>query len=404
MRILLQGLIVSLAIGLAASAHAQAEHPLAAETNPLAQRRFDRGTANPPDFYIYNKKVVAFTPRVSTGIVKGYSRVWLSCTSATDPTNGACPTGAASNNQGTYGTTNVVLRFTERRSRISVDLNVTANRNSYWGNIYGNCYTSSDMFMNAASSIVCKTTNPNTGQGMTAVSVGWSVTAYVSSAELKRIPTGGVWTATLLLDAQDWDDRAKRRWTADIRLDVTDNKNIEAYLPNFGAVRKPRIDLNLRTQPLTNAAGSTVSGLANVDLCLYDGYNSNSSSFQLTVKDALPKGSRLPEQFSVVSQPVEGGPSGNASNAFDRIDYTVEMSGPGQGPGDPGSRKLVNGQTFTLTGINNANIRAVRFWNVDTPVVCTPVPLTLRTGPFNLLDKRSGRYQGTLSIVFTPSL
>lgn len=389
--------MVSLALGIAPSVHAL-DVPATELSDKYKEVKltFDRATAV-GNLNVYFQEVAAVKPGYFTAAQWGYSTVNFLCLSTTDSTSGACPT--TTDTSGRYGSTQISLKFTERRSRISVDLIATGvNIRIISASPVEACngfVTSTTWSLNGAGAAYCD------APGRPYIN-GSSVTVVIPSAQLKRIPTGGEWSAQLVLDGKPYPTGPTTvKWVADIKLTVTDKGNIQAFLPQF-PTGKARVDLNLRAQPLPSA-GSRVTGLAMIDLCLYDGYNSNSSSFQLTFKDALPRGARLPGEFSVVRKASPSAPPADQNNPSDRIDYTVEMSGPALGSGKPGVRPLVNGETFNMTNIGDANIRAVRIPQVITPVVCTPVPLTLTAVPFNQLDKRAGHYEGTLSVVFTPS-
>ncbi|MGF6418144.1 hypothetical protein ABH900_001623 [Stenotrophomonas sp. AN71] len=388
--------LVCLAVGVAPAVRAASPPTNLSDKNTEVKMTFDRASAV-GNLNVYQREIAAVKPGYYPNAQGGYTQVHFLCLSATDSTSGACPT--ATDGSGRYGSTPISLKFTERRSRISVDLIATGFITRMF----------SETGVGACDGFVTSTTWSLNGAGATYCDApsrpyinGTSINVVIPSAQLKRIPTGGEWSAQLVLNGKPWaSSPPTAKWIADIDLTVTDKGNIQAFLPQF-PTGKARVDLNLRAQPLP-AAGSRVTGLATIDLCLYDGYNSNSSSFQLTFKDALPRGARLPGEFSVVRKANPSAPPVDQNNPSDRIDYTVEMSGPALGGGKPGVRPLVNGETFTMTNIGDANIRAVRIPQVITPVVCTSVPLTLTAVPFNQLDKRAGHYEGTLSVVFTPS-
>lgn len=334
-------------------------------------------------FYLYRQKLVAVKPGLWPRLQHPFSQVHFICSSGTDPSNGACRTSTG----GSSGTTPIRLRFTERRSLLSVELVATAyiQRLFYgfdcpnWGSIY---YREMQM---------TSTNTQNCGAG---TNNGTVLTATISESELAKIPTGGVWTAKLLLLAKGYSSDGNRYpWTNDITIRVTDKNNIEAYLPQFGNAA-PLVDLNLRTQ-LLGTAGSRMAGTTQLDLCLYDGFNSNSKMFELRVFDDKSKSfaGRSKKEFSVLHTQA-----GGATDAGNRIDYTVSLNYNGQ------RMELNNDETLLLPGVDTAQIRAMRVPNVPIPVVCSPTPMTLTTPAFNTLDKRAGRYEGKLSIVFTPSL
>ncbi|MCS3406719.1 CfaE/CblD family pilus tip adhesin [Serratia sp. AKBS12] len=304
------------------------------------------------------------------------SRDSWNCLSASDSSHGACPTTSVWG--GAWGaTTSIRLRFTEQRSRLSVDLNVTAAK-YFYANPTNDCeaYLGS-LRINAPSFMVCNGLPTYNGQALS---------AYIDPAEYQKIPTGGVWQASLILKQMEWDPyKQVATWTANITLDVTDRHHGDIYLPAFGTAA-PLVDLNLRTQPLSTAAGGQVSGGTTLDACLYDGYNANSSWLKLTVSDLLAAGGRAADVFSVVRA------GGNVGDASSRVDYRVSLSYNGK------PQVVSNGAEINLAGVNSALIRPVSLPGISFPVVCTPTPLTLSVLPFAKAAKTAGRYTGVLRL------
>jgi len=299
------------------------------------------------------------------------------CRSSANPLEGACTS--------IYPDTPITLRFTEKRSRLYIDLTLLGRKRAWYGESGASnaCYLAQGI-TSSTSAGGCLQPDSSRIFGS-----GWALSVWFPQGELNKLPTGGIWTAKLILNQRVF-RTTFAQWTTDLEIRVTDKNNIEAYLPAFGNAAA-LVDLNLRTQPLTTAGGQ-VSGLANLDMCLYDGYNSNSTSYLVRVSDKLNIAGRASDAFSVISQN-----GGGATDAFNRVDYTVTMMYNGH------AMTLRNGEEFTLSGVDSSQIRAVRIPNVTWPVVCSPTPLTLRTASFNQLQKRAGRYQGVLNIVFTPS-
>ncbi len=173
-------------------------------------------------------------------------------------------------------------------------------------------------------------------------------------------------------------------FTAKIALNVTDKNNIQIYLPEFGNVT-PQVDLRLRQIP----GGKWTSDVSSINMCLYDGYNSQSTWFDVTASDGLSIGDRDPGIYSVLH---ENDRSGERSK---RIDYRVSLGFNNQ------KIQLANGQTMRLSGVNNSPGRSVTLPNIPVPVICTPAPLMLDTPEFDA--KQAGRYSGNLRITFSPS-
>lgn len=348
---------------------------------------FDRGAGNQAQYNLYIERIGAHdteTPLPPGQTTPIFRMLNWQCQSPSDPAAGAC------REQNSGGITPITLRFTEKRSRLYIDLNLTGIKVALYGESGGmaGCYQSMGMSSVGAPG-ACRP--PDGGPGV--LPSGWSLNLFLPAGELNKLPTGGVWTAHLPLTMRVWRGAGSFRavWTTDLEFNVTDKNNIEAYLPAFGNAAA-LVDLNLHTQPLTTAGGQ-VSGVANLDMCLYDGYNSNSTWYDVRVSDKLSVAGRPPDVFSVLNQDA----GGNSTDPRNRVDYTVTMLYNGQ------PMTLRNGEQFRLPSVDTSLIRAVRIPNVTWPVVCTPTPLTLRTAAFNQLDKRAGRYQGVLSIVFTPS-
>ncbi|EHQ6509477.1 fimbrial protein TcfD, partial [Salmonella enterica subsp. enterica serovar Worthington] len=201
------------------------------------------------------------------------------------------------------------------------------------------------------------------------------VTAGISAEELAKIPKAGIWKATLVLDVHRWPDGKDGKvgvWTTDITLNVTDHfaENAAIYFPQFGTAT-PRVDLNLHRM---NA--SQMSGRANLDMCLYDG-GVKARSLQMKIEGSNKSGTG----FQVIK-----------SDSADTIDYAVSMNYGGR------SIPVTRGVEFSLDNVDKAATRPVVLPGQRQAVRCVPVPLTLTTQPFNIREKRSGEYQGTLTV------
>ena len=216
------------------------------------------------------------------------------------------------------------------------------------------------------------------------------LTVSLPQAELAKIPSGGIWTARLELNERLWGGAhpVVAAFNADIELSVTDDGNIQLYLPAFGNA-EPRVDLNLRTQPLSGPGGTgMVSGRSVIDACLYDGYNSNSNTFITRISDPLSTNG----DYSVRHVASVG------DDAHNRITYRVVTQTANQG-----AIERRSDVPLSQNGMHMADIRAVRLPGVPYPVVCTPFPIQLITEPFPQNSKAAGHYSGTLKVEFTPS-
>ncbi|EPC4490678.1 CfaE/CblD family pilus tip adhesin [Serratia liquefaciens] len=310
----------------------------------------------------YDKKSPLANSYIWQNAVREDTRTSWLCQSETDSRTGACATRSVWENSVGYGP--ITLRFTEMRSQLSIDIQLTGARDngSYLYPI-------------------------NTAKGARA---GYSsLIIFIPQSELAKLPTGGVWKAKLILNEMQWDPYIKvATFSADITLNVTDKNNGAIYLPAFGSAT-PRVDLNLRTKPLSTAPGGEVSGQSTIDMCLYDGYNSNSPWLKVTLADQQNVAGRAADVFSVSRD------GSSATAAADRIDYRVTLNYNNQ------PQKVNNGQAITLTGVNTALIRPVVLPGIPFPVVCTPAPLTLDVLPFAKLSKAAGHFTGTLRVTLS---
>ncbi|WP_457968093.1 hypothetical protein M1D68_19950 [Pseudomonas sp. R4-84] len=357
--------------------------PVLADVHPsdhyqMVALNYDRA-APPGDHYLWNKMLHGWHEQPVSGV--GYKTMHLVCLSNSDPATGQCRTSS----YGQTGITNVALRFTERRSRLSTVLHVRGylSRRTKLNNTCGGDWLPFDYLITSTTTSDCHGVN---------VSSGTASTLWIPQTELAKLPSGGIWTAQLVMKLKTFHSQPignAKTFTVDFKLDVTDQNNMQIYLPAYG-ISTPQVDLNLRTRPLSTAPGGIVSGRSVVDACLYDGYNANSQSYEIRVTGTNPVPG-MEGRFFV--RHTSGG-----SGERDRIEYKVRTR-----TANLGETQHVSGQPVSFNGINNAEIRAVKLPNVPYPVVCTPWPITLDTPPFNQIDKNTGQYRGELKLEFTPS-
>lgn len=339
----------------------QAERIPPADNHQVVNLTYDKSSP-PADVYIWNLASGGY----DTDDGPLWSRNTWHCLSDTAPDTGQCRTNymwgydAVVNN-------GLKLKFTEQRSRLSSVINLTGSRYILSNALYG------PWRMESANYV----------QG----SYEAKLSVWIPSAELARLPTGGIWKARLVLKELQWTPVRPpvATFSADITLNVTDRNNGAIYLPAFGSAT-PRVDLNLRTRPLSTSPGGEVSGQANIDMCLYDGYNSNSPWLKVTLSDLMSIPGRPSDIFSVTRDGTGG------ATAADRVDYRVAMTYNNQ------PRAMNNSQAMTLSGVNTALIRPVVLPGIAFPVVCTPAPLTLDVLPFAKLSKAAGHFSGTLRV------
>ncbi|WP_434701653.1 CfaE/CblD family pilus tip adhesin [Pseudomonas sp. D1-36] len=343
---------------------------------------FDRSTPN-PTYYLWEKMIHGWSAQHKPGA--GYTNMHFVCLSNTDPANGQCSTTTA----GRLGTTSIPLRFTERRSGLSYVLVVKGQLyRKYPNNLCNGSWDGRIFVLTTNGAAYCNQEE----EDITRRSEGTGSTLWIPQSEFAKLPTGGIWTAKMILRLKMYASQPIERaytYTVDFKLDVTDRDNMQIYLPAYG-MTTPQVDLNLRTRPLSTAPGGIVSGRSVVDACLYDGYNANSQSYEIRVTGTTPVPG-MEGRFFV--HHTSGG-----SGERNRIEYTVRTR-----TANLGETQHVSGQPVSFNGINNAEIRAVKLPNVPYPVVCTPWPITLDTPPFNQIDKNTGQYRGELKLEFTPS-
>ncbi|MEO3990611.1 CfaE/CblD family pilus tip adhesin [Pseudocitrobacter cyperus] len=218
------------------------------------------------------------------------------------------------------------------------------------------------------------------------------LTVYITQSEMNALPIGGVWEGQLKLQYDGGNDAT---YTADITLKGKSTGKQDIFFPEFNGAN-PLVQLDLH--PTGSVTGNSfVEDVTNLDMCLYDGYNSNSDSMTLSFNDegkAAP--SRRNGYFSIYNTTTGG------TDEAERIDYRVEMFNPHT----RGWMSIANTNTFTLMGGQNGidQIRPVRLPTITYPVLCAPTPLRLIVDKFRITDKAAGYYRGTLHVEFSPSL
>ncbi|UJD90727.1 pilus assembly protein CblD [Rahnella aquatilis] len=312
---------------------------------------------------------------------------WI-CLSSSNPVNGECSTSVTGV---VNGNTTIPVIFTEKRSHLTQIINLTGYHDIY--TTTGNaCGVSPKQPWGGPYQVYAgMQANCNDGEANDES----KLSVYVTSQELSKLPSGGIWEANLKMSLMQWSPRIKLAdWNARITLNVTDNNNQQIYLPEFGQA-EPLVNLNMRPLPGSGINKVSVIGSASIDVCLYDGYNANSSAFMLTINDSYTgQGNRTMTDFSLVRQ------GGNESNDRDRIDYLVDILNPDTNT----IQTVTRGTQMTFTKIQQAHIRQVHLPGLPQPVICVPAPLTLSTQMFEINSKNAGQYRGTLKLNFTPSL
>lgn len=286
------------------------------------------------------------------GEVPGGSGIYmyLTCKSKSDTSLGACPTEMP----GGYGITgsNVTLRFTNLKTKATVDLTVTGK----W-----------------------RTACPGrAGDGFTGIRGLCEVKAItfdtnLTKTELRKLPYGGVWVAQMQLKAMVW-GQVFGEVVTDIRLNVRSEASIS--IPN-PTVKLP-VTMTGHSEPVT------------VDTCLFDGTGAGDSSrYELRLDDV--SGAARGDLFALknVTKP-------DAHPLY----YTVSAGTPGTN-GD--KTVWTPGLSKVFTGMDKVPIAGTMATGGKV-VPCVQWPLTLKLQSFNPVRQAMGQYQGQINLVFTPSL
>ncbi len=323
---------------------------------------------SPHQLTIWNKYLSESTPNGNTNGVDFF----LSCLSDSDTDYGAC----AVNPEWMGAGGDVLLSFVEKRTHIKHNAVISGTLGTPCSvkgfvDTTGGCQINSSLY-----------------------------NVYITPDELKKFPIGGIWFAHLKLRTgqwhagpgsivDQWPGFMDAYWTADITLHITDNNNIRIWLPQFHGSTANVVMPVMPAYWALNKPG-LVSAEKVVETCLYDGYNSNSQRFEVTLNsnytDSTTQDFLLQNTSGPTSKPLH---------------YQVLASPPGQ---SGAMQRLNPGITQTYTGINSTGIRQVIMPGLQTPVACVPWPIRIKLLPFDLSRQAAGHYNGTFSITFTPSL
>ena len=349
--------------------------------NETVEATLDRG-APQGDVMIFNGASGGY----DTANAMKWGRNSWTCQSESDAWTGACPTEPVWDAEGK--STQIRLWFQEQTTGVMTRLNLRGE-SGFARHL--------DCKRKVIREYVSDLRLPIEGVGGRSVAVcankiDWDerkLFVRIPVAELKKLPSGGIWKADLQLNLRRWRSHSRPTiavFKAAITLNVTDMNNIQIYLPEFESAT-PVVDLKLRT--LSN--GSRVSGTSSVEMCLYDGYNARSASFDISASDGLTIDRRDKGSYSVLLDKDKSGADAS------RIDYKASLTYAGA------EFELPNNETVRLKGVNNEAGRKVALPGIPVPVVCTPTPLTLTTPPVEVASKRPGKYSNKLTIKFTPS-
>lgn len=369
---LLTALFISLSTLLATLSDAQADTVAPLDHSINTELNIAKGTASTVNIWTQESGGYDSTNSGRWGL-----NYWA-CTSSTSDENGKCPTG-----KGGYAAyLPVYLKFTEKRSGATQTLELQGTREAYWYN--GNCAMYGDPKpMNQSAQNSCSGDSTD----------GVNLTLKIPAAELNKLPVGGIWTAQLKILLHNSSETEVYHWDSNITVNLTDNNNQQIYLPEFGEAA-PRVDLNLRPLPGTKGNQTQMNGSATIDMCLYDGYGSNSTSFTLKFDDQQQGTTeRNNGYFSIYSD------HGDTNLDSGRIDYYVRMQAP-----DGKYVSVIRSDDLVISDIQTAHIRPVHLPGIPQAVLCVPAPLELSTKTMDINSKQAGNYTGHLIVNFTPQL
>lgn len=308
---------------------------------------------------------------------------WL-CTDRENSANGICNAHDIVDSANS-GDTLIKLLFTERRSHTQVYLQVEARNYSLFPIDCAETKSSNLYYMNDAGGVRCASSK--------ALATGKELYAYLQATELSKLPFGGIWEATMVLEQRGMINPGHTvhlaTWTKHIVLDITDEDHQQIYLPDFGDAQ-PLIDLNMHPLPGVDGRVNILHGENSLGLCLYDGFNSQSSQFTVQMKNQGPD-SRAANLFSLYRE------GGSKTKDEDRIDFTVRML-------DPTRNKYTNvkrEEDIFFDNIQQAQTRLVHLSGIPEAVLCVPTPLKLETVDTTINKKNQGRYVGNLTFIFT---
>lgn len=344
-------------------------HP-ASESYTL-QRSFDRQDAM-TDLRLWpvDRHLLGF----DTDPDRRYARLHFTCRSSSDSATGRCATvGRPDPN---IIRTEIALRFTEERSGQQIDLNVGGHLSRAMNHRACGPWLVSPQALHSTDPGTCASRQTD----------GTGVTMDLPARELSKLAPGR-WRAQLILDLQhDQSAAVMATYTFDFTLTVTDRDSVAIYFPAH-PVGTPHIGLNLRQS--FSAPMPIMSGVAVVDMCLYDGLGSASPHLDIEIRDeGVPPGGRPPGMFSVHRQ-------GGSGLDEDRVDFEILLNYQGT------PIRMNNGVAERLAGTDSATVRPVRLPGTSEIVYCVPSPLTLRTPPVSAASKRTGYYLGRLTVEMT---
>lgn len=324
-----------------------------------------RDTLPATPYYLFSDYVAGYSSSHNL-----YDRIIFLCNSATATTNGACATAGASTTL--TGTSSILLQFTEKRSLVKRDLELIGYKTQRYNPENAAVCPEPNRPLH---SFISACDNATTGRPN-----GTTLTMYIQAGEINKLPFGGIWEATLVLNVKRYGTGTiYGKYTVNITVDLTDKGNIQVWLPGFHS--DPRVDLNLRPEGNGRFIGSN-----SLDMCFYDGYSTNSNSMEIKFQDDNPTST---DEYNLQK----------TGDTTKKLPYSVALLLGGK------EFKPVNGLSFTITDskvleTNWNRITAVAMPEINVPVLCWPARLLLNASVSN---PDAGQYSGNIKITFTPS-
>ncbi|MEY8710754.1 hypothetical protein A9B99_13710 [Mangrovibacter phragmitis] len=344
--------------------------PMADHTQPRSLR-FDISARPSAPFFMSTTSdgIISVTdPAANTGSIQ---QPRMYCFDNSNESRGACDNGTAA---GVF--TDIRLRFTEKHSGQQVTLTMQGKRMTY------------------ASS-------PYTSWGQISFtppfySVGYAPFYYaISPEEMAKIPSGGIWQATLQLRVRSMITNQYYVWQWPITFDVTDEQRMDILFPDSNS-HNPKVDLNIRPLPGVPAPGGLSSGRAHLNMCLYDGYNGHSSNIEMRITGQQRPAGISNDLFSIYHTSAGLNPEEDRG----RLDFRINV----QNPVTKTWEAVQNGETFIWQNTAQRSSLVPVVLSSGLQVLCWPTVMEFTTPGFRASEKMAGLYQGIVTVVFTPSL
>lgn len=363
-----------MACGLLLSGNTQANNYNGPTPNVTDTREYEIPSGAPADVYLWDNDY---------GGATGYSPTYSTYTCVYSSLQQTCT------HQSNGSTITIIL--TEKRSGMTHPLKLQANSKALYidsADPSQAIYCGSPKALNSYEGWNCYD-----GAGHSILTNTKALTVWIPTSEMNNLPVGGVWEGKLKIRWEAGSDSFD--YTANITLKGKATGKQDIYFPEFNGAN-PLVQLDLH--PTGSVTGNSFAeDVTTLDMCLYDGYNSNSDSMTLSFSDEGRAGAGRNEgDFSIYNTATGG------TAAAERIDYHLEMF-------DPHSKSWMavkNNNSFVLSaGVNGQDqIRPVRLPSISYPVLCAPTPLRLIVDKFRVTEKAAGYYKGTLHVEFSPSL